>query len=428
MPHKARQSLILWLSVTQLISWGSVFYLFALIMGPIQDTLGLGRAEVSVAFSMSLLMEGLVAYPIGRLIDKGHERLVMTGGSLLLCLGLALHSFVAQAWQFYAVWVLLGTGCAMTLYTPAFAVLTRRFPLDFRRAIITLTFLGGLASTVFIPLMAWLIAHIGWRDTLLVLASFQLLVCAPIHFLGLRGAPKRSAIAPVQSLANSAASASMSASASSSVASSTSVVHSAMPAPAREPFKPLLRSKAFLYSAAFNLTTMSVTVALPAHMISLLQESGLPPLWVVAIPATIGAVQVLGRMLLLLFERHMNIHKSNRWITWLLPLGLLCLIFSNGHPGLALAFVMFFGLGNGLLTIIKGTIMASYVSQAHVATLNGAIGVPVAIARSSAPLVLGLLWSPEAGYTYGLWLLWGLSIAGALALVGAQRSSRIRLQ
>jgi hypothetical protein len=84
-------------------------------------------------------------------------------------------------------------------------------------------------------------------------------------------------------------------------------------------------------------------------------------------------------------------------------------------------------LGNGLLTIVKGTIMASYVSQTHVATLNGAIGLPVAIARSSAPLVLGLLWSPEAGYTYGLWLLWGLSIAGALALVGAQRSSRIRL-
>ena len=103
------------------------------------------------------------------------------------------------------------------------------------------------------------------------------------------------------------------------------------------------------------------------------------------------------------------------------------MIFSNGHPWLALAFVMFFGLGNGLLTIVKGTIMASYVSQAHVATLNGAIGVPVAMARSSAPLVLGFLWSPEVGYTHGLWLLWALSIAGALALAGAQRSSRVRL-
>ena len=46
---------------------------------------------------------------------------------------------------------------AATLYNPVFAVVTRRYPLDFRRAIITLTFLGGLASTVFIPLSAWLI-------------------------------------------------------------------------------------------------------------------------------------------------------------------------------------------------------------------------------------------------------------------------------
>ena len=192
MPERTtRQSLILWLSLTQLISWGSVFYMFSLVMGPVEQELGLSRAQVSIAFSLSLLMEGVLAFPVGRLIDKGQERWVMTGGSLLLALGLVLHSFVQWQWQFYGVWLLLGTGCAMTLYTPAFAILTRRFPGDFRRAIITLTFLGGLASTVFIPLMAWLIAHVGWRDMLLILASFQLLVCTPIHFLALRNAPSR---------------------------------------------------------------------------------------------------------------------------------------------------------------------------------------------------------------------------------------------
>lgn len=310
----------------------------------------------------------------------------------------------------------------MTLYTPAFAILTRRYPGDFRRAIITLTFLGGLASTVFIPLMAWLIAHVGWRDMLLILASFQLLVCAPIHYHYLRSTPKASSMGLTHETVGKRAPLTQAIAPSTKDSGTAAVL-----TPETEPFKPLLRSKAFLFAAAFNLTTMSVTVALPAHMINLLRESGLPNLWVVAIPAAIGAVQVLGRVLLLVFERHMNIHKSNRWITWLLPLGLLLLIFSKGHPGLALAFVLFFGIGNGLLTIVKGTIMASYVNQAHVASLNGAIGIPLAIARSSAPLMLGLLWSPQAGYTQGLWLLWALSVAGALALLGAQRSSRIAL-
>lgn len=401
MPERAaRQSLILWLSLTQLISWGSVFYMFSLIMGPVEQALGLSRAEASMAFSLSLLMEGVLAYPVGRLIDKGYERWVMSGGSLLLALGLVLHSLVQAPWQFYGVWLLLGTGCAMTLYTPAFAILTRRFPHDFRRAIITLTFLGGLASTVFIPLMAWLMATWGWRSTLLVLSAFQCLICLPIHAWVLRAAPR---------------------------APAGQAHHGGDTTLAREPLRPIFHSKAFWFATAFNLMSMSVTVALPAHMISLLNESQLPALWVIAIPASIGAIQVLGRVLLLVFEKRMDLHRSNRWITALLPLGILCLLASQGRPWLALVFVLLFGLGNGLLTIVKGTIMASYVSRDHVATLNGAIGLPLALARASSPLLLGLLWSPSQGYTLGLCWLLLLSVGAALALVGAQRWARVRL-
>src|SRR5690606_39260612 len=160
------------------ISWGSVFYGFGVLLEPVEQSLGLTRAESSLAFSLALLMEGVMAWPVGRWIDRGHERAVMTGGSLLLAAGLLLHSVVATRWGFYAAWTLLGCGLAGTLYNPAFAAVTRRFPLDFRRAIITLTFLGGLASTVFIPLVAWGIGHAGWRGTLVGLAALHLAVCA----------------------------------------------------------------------------------------------------------------------------------------------------------------------------------------------------------------------------------------------------------
>ena len=154
--------LVFCLSLAQLVTWGSVFYGFALLMEPVEQELGLTRAESSLAFSLALLAEGLLAYPIGRWIDRGHERVVMTCGSLLVFVCLVSHSFISSALGFYLVWLALGAALAATLYTPAFAVVTRRFPGDFRRAIITLTFLGGLASTVFIPLTAWLIADFGW--------------------------------------------------------------------------------------------------------------------------------------------------------------------------------------------------------------------------------------------------------------------------
>ena len=171
--------LVLVLSGLQLISWGSIFYMFSLLMEPVEAELGWSRSQVSLAFSLALLVEGLVAYPVGRLIDRGRERAVMSAGSVLACVSLVLLSRVQNLWAFHLAWMMLGAAMAAVLYTPAFALLTRRFKRDFRRAIIAMTFLGGLASTVFIPLIAWLMHMLGWRDTLLCLAALHGLVCAP---------------------------------------------------------------------------------------------------------------------------------------------------------------------------------------------------------------------------------------------------------
>jgi MFS family permease len=379
-----------WLSLAQLITWGSVFYTFALLMEPVERELGLSRAQSSLAFSLALLAEGVLAYPVGRWIDQGHERLVMTGGSVLVAACLALHSAIHSVAAFYLVWIGLGAALAATLYNPVFAVVTRRYPKDFRRAIITLTFLGGLASTVFIPLSAWLIQALGWRQALWVLAGLQLLVCVPLHAVQLGGAPGPAPVLP------------------GGAAGATSVY---------------LRSAPFLLIGVFVIGMMGVTAALPPHMISLLRGNGLSEAWVIAIPASIGVLQVLGRLLLFFFEHHFDLDQANRLIPVLIPLGLAALLAGAGHPGAALLFVLLFGLGNGMLTIVKGTAIAQYVNREHVASLNGALGLPTAVARALAPFLLGLLWSPQAGYTWGLWLLLGMSVAAVLALLLAQRKA-----
>lgn len=386
--------LVGWLSLGQLISWGSVFYAFALLLEPVERDLGLGRAEASLAFSLALLAEGVMAWSVGRWIDRGHERAVMTGGSLLVAIALFAHSFVTGAAGFYAAWIALGAGLAATLYNPVFAIVTRRFPHDFRRAIITLTFLGGLASTVFIPLIAWLVAELGWRHALWVLAAIHLLVCVPLHARVLRGAPPgRAAVAQRDGRA----------------AEASASVH--------------LRSLPFLFIGVFSVLLMAVTAALPPHMVSLLRGSGLSERWAIAVPASIGIVQVLGRALLYVFEHRFDVHLANRLIPCLIPLGLLALLVGHGHAGAALLFVALYGMGNGMLTIVKGTAIAQYVNRDHVATLNGALGLPMAIARALAPLMLGVLWTQDAGYTAGLWVLLAASVVAVVALVAAQRFS-----
>jgi MFS family permease len=387
----ADRRLVVWLSFAQLITWGSVFYTFALLLEPVERELGLTRAQSSLAFSLALLAEGLCSYPVGRWIDRGHERAVMTGGSLLVAATLAFHAQIRSVEAFYLAWLVLGAALAATLYTPVFAVVTRRYPHDFRRAIITLTFLGGLASSVFIPLTAWLIATWGWRSALLVLAAIHLLVCVPLHALCLRNAPPAAPAPATQAGQHSPAT--------------------------------LLRSAPFLLIGVFVVGMMAITAAIPPHLISLLREAGLREAWVIAIPATIGVVQVLGRALLYFFEHRFDLHLANRLIPLLIPLALAALIAGAHSPAAGLLFVLLYGLGNGMLTIVKGTAVAQYVNREHVASLNGALGVPQAVARAIAPALLGVLWTQEAGYRWGLAVLLVVGVVAALALALAQRRS-----
>jgi len=392
------RTLVLGLSLAQLVSWGSALYSFAVFVGPVEAALHATRAQTSLAFSLALLAEGLAAFAVGRWIDAGHERAVMTGGSLLLALALAAHGVVDSLAGLYAAWTLIGLGMAGTLYPPVFAVVTRRFPHGYRRAIITLTFLGGLASTVFIPLTDWLIGLWGWRAASWALGAINLALCVPLHAWLLRGAP--GAVRPA--------------------------APAALP-PARAggggggALSAQLRGPVFWRLGVFTVLLMAMTAAVPPHLVSLLRESGLPAAWAVALPASIGALQVLGRFALYAGERHVSVHATNRWTPALVPLALAVLLAGSGHGWAALLFALLYGVGNGMLTIVKGTVMAQYVDAAHVGALNGALGLPLALARAAAPLAVGLLWTPAHGYAGGLALLLALSLLGVAALWAAQR-------
>jgi MFS family permease len=302
---------------------------------------------------------------------------------------------------FYAAWALLGLGMAATLYQPVFAVVTRRFPHNYRRAIITITFLGGLASTAFIPLTHWLIEQGGWRAASWTLGAINLGLCLPLHFWLLRHAPRSALVTqtPDSAAANPREQASLSA-------------H--------------LRGPVFWRLGVFIVLMMAVASAVPPHLVSLLRESGLPAAWAVALPASIGVLQVFGRLLLYVGERRLDVHVVNRWTPPLLPLALAVLLAGSGHGWAALLFALLYGVGNGLLTIVRGTVMTQYISAAHVGALNGALGLPLALARAAAPLAVGLLWTPTHGYTPGLALLLALALLGVAMLWSAQRRAGLR--
>ena len=145
---RKRPSTILWmLSLGQLVTWGIVYYTFPLFVVPMTEELGWSRSAMFGALSAGLLTAGLCSIAVGAWIDRGHGRLLMTGGSLLAALLLFLWSRVESLPVFYALWIGLGACQAVTLYEPAFAVITRVYGPRYKQAILLMTFLGGLAST-----------------------------------------------------------------------------------------------------------------------------------------------------------------------------------------------------------------------------------------------------------------------------------------
>jgi len=386
----ARTGWVTAMSLAQLVSWGSLYYTFSLLMPALEADLALSRVEVSGAFSAALLAGGIAGVQVGRWIDAGRGRAVMSGGSLLAGAMLLLLARVEGVAGLYACWIAIGAATAAILYEPAFAILIRRWPDDYRRSLIAMTFLGGLASTVFIPLSAWLIDTLGWRHACEVLAALHLLLCLPIHWTMLAGEPPGRA---------------------------HSVGGAAGDAPS---LRALATSPAFLLITAFLVGFMAFTSALSAHMVPLMREQGVPAAWAVAIPASIGAMQVLGRVVLFVFEGRIDPRRFDRVVPLLLPAAIALLLAGGGSVVAALAFAACYGIGNGLITIVKATAIAQYVSRERVAALSGLQQPAAALARAVGPILLASLWSATGDYGMGLWVLLGAGLVSAVLLRLAQ--------
>src|SRR5205823_4970790 len=100
---------------------------------------------------------GIVSPRVGLLIDRYGGHRVMPVGSLLAALGLIALVYAEHPSAYIAVWILLGTAIAASLYDPAFSTLGRIFGADARRPITALTLAGGFASTVSWPATQFLI-------------------------------------------------------------------------------------------------------------------------------------------------------------------------------------------------------------------------------------------------------------------------------
>jgi MFS family permease len=348
------------LGVTQIISWGAIYYTPVLIVPLIAREHGWSIAFGMGGFSIGLLAAGLVSPYVGRSIDRVGGHVVMTIGSLIGALGLVLITFASHPALYVAVWIVLGIAMAANLYDSAFATLGRIFGAGARRPITALTLAGGFASTASWPATHFLIERMDWRGTYLVYAALLAFISAPLHALALPRS--RADAAPV-------------------VSGGT-----AQPAKVLPP-----SGKAFLLVAAAFTAYAFVPSGLAAHLLAIFTRAGIDAGTVVWIGALFGPAQVGARLIEFSFGR--NLHPL--WVARFALSVLLCAFVMLAIAGFsvpaAAAFALMFGGANGLVTITRGAVPLALFGAAGYGRLIGRLAGPFMLMQAAAPLMMAFV-------------------------------------
>ena len=171
------------LAITETVSWGILYYAFPVLLPAMERDLGWSRTTLIGAYTVAVIVSGLAALPVGRLLDHRPARPLMTAGSVLATVAVLGWAAATTVGGFYLAWIAIGAAMALVLYEPAQVVLVKQFGAHATRAITTLTLVAGFASTIFQPLTAILATHLDWRTALIVLAVALAAVTIPIHLL-----------------------------------------------------------------------------------------------------------------------------------------------------------------------------------------------------------------------------------------------------
>jgi MFS family permease len=373
------------LCVTQITSWGVLFYAFPVLAPAIAADTGWSMPTVIAGFSLAQIVSAAVGIPVGRVLDRHGPRLVMTSGSLLAVGSLVLLAISTTLPTILLAWFLIGTAMAGVLYQPAFAALTRWYG-DRRVAALTaLTLIGGLASTVFAPLTATLGEHLGWRHTYLVLAAVLGAVTIPAHALGLRR---------------------------------DWPAHRTSTDDLSDP-KEIARNPAFVMLVISLSLGGFAVYAVVVTIVPLLTERGLSTTTAAWALGLGGVGQVLGRLGYSRLVAHTSVRTRTTAIVCTAAATTVLLGLLPGPAALLIGAAMLAGTARGMFTLLHATAVSDRWGAAHYGRLGGLLAAPLAVTAALAPWVASALAGLFGGYPAVFVVLAGAGLLAALLALGS---------
>lgn len=355
--------LTLKLGIPQIIGWSSGFYLPAILAVPIAKDIGIPTETFFWAFTISMLVSGLVGPRVGKAIDHFGGRRVLPIGNLAFALGLSLLALSSEPVLLFIAWAIIGIGASMGNYDSAFATAVAFLGDKSNKVIAGITVYAGFSSTISWPLTSYLNEEFGWQAAVWFWVAMQILVALPIHLSLPKTEPKEPTLmtGPIRKIIKN-----------------------------RFRFDPLLVVFAVMF-ALEGFIVSGVNTTLPF----MLGEFGAHAQLAILAAAILGPSQVAARVLLVALDRYLTPMRVAAISILVHPIGVILLLVFGTNA--VLPFVILHGIGVGLNPFIRGSLPLLFFGSESYGQRQGYVMMLSKVVSALSPtlLTMMLLFSPS---------------------------------
>ena len=298
---------------------------------PLEHEFGWSRATISFAVFINLIVFGLAGPFAAAFAERFGLRRVIVVAVLAIAAGSGLTIFMDQPWQLDLLWGVVNAAATGAISLPLAALIANRWFVA-RRGLVTglLTASNATGQLIFLPVLAWLVEHYGWRYAAGTAATVALVVVLPLALLFMRDRPADLGLAPY----------------------GTDEVQPPPPRagnPLSVPTRTLAevwRSTSFrLLAGSFFICGASTNGLIGTHLIPAAVDHGFGEVAAASLLATIGVFDLIGTTCSGWLTDRYDPRLLLAWYYGLRGLSLLALPYAFGSPHFGLIlFVIFYGL------------------------------------------------------------------------------------
>lgn len=349
------------LGLSQIASYGLLFYLFAQIAEPLSARYQVTPAFVLLGVSFILVIQAPLAPLVGSWVDRYGALRILSIGLALGGVGLAALGWFDHVTGFWLCMGIIGLGSAASQYEVAFAAAVQIQDLQSRHAISVITFYGGVASSI-----VWLSVAplLNWFQLDLVL----MVLAIPLGILSL--------IAWQSASVSQTSTAEM-------AARPWIVLHWRQLRADQQRALRWLALSGSLEGLVFAATSLMWITWFTRQF----NEPGLA----VVLASLYGPFQVVGRILEMRYGRLYDARMTGLFAFLCLPVS-LCFAMIPSEIAAVIAMILF-GMGHGVLSITFGFVISLFFESGVYGRAKAMIAAPKALAASAGPLLAGLLYT-----------------------------------